>query len=305
MNTWLNVALAAVVVALISPPADESLASARALYAAAEYEESFGLLDKQQATPAKKVEEARGIEQYRAYCLLALGRGADAERAIAAMVSTDPLYRPTSSDVSPRVQTVFRDVRVRMLPAIIQSRYAEAKARFDAKQFGDAARLFAQVIDAMNDPDMAPLAAQSPLADLKTLAGGFKELSVQAIPPPVIPATPAPVAAPATTPAATAVVAVVAPRIFASDDPKVAPPIPLHQSLPAFPAQISSLGKNNGVLEVVVDESGKVESAAMRVSVNPKYDQMVLDAVKKWRFEPATRDGGPVKYRKMMQVAVK
>lgn len=298
MMSWLNVALAAAVIALVSPPApvEESLASARALYAAAEYEESLKVLDKLQTTETNT--DARGIEQYRAYCLLALGRTDDAEKAIAAVVSTDPLYRPSSSDVSPRVLNAFRDVRIRMLPGIIQSRYAAAKASFDTKQFADAARQFTDVLKAIDDPDIAALAAQSPLADLRTLAGGFKDLSVQAIPPPPPPApVPAPTPAVAAAPPGP-------PRIYAADDGSVAPPIAIHQALPSFPAQITSLGKKNGVLEVVVNESGQVESAAMRVSVNLKYDQLVLDAVKKWRYQPATRDGVPVKYRKMVAVAV-
>ena len=112
MNHWLStrpkslrlidIVLAALVAAVVSIPtrAADSLADARDLYAAAEYEDALALLNKLQ--PGEHpAEERRAIEQYRAYCLLALGRSADAEQAIAAVVNATPLYKPSGSDVSP------------------------------------------------------------------------------------------------------------------------------------------------------------------------------------------------------------
>jgi len=60
------------------------------------------------------------IEEYRAFCLLALGRTAEAERAMEAVVAAAPSFRPTDADLSPRVRAVFSDVRRRTLPRIIQ-----------------------------------------------------------------------------------------------------------------------------------------------------------------------------------------
>ena len=75
------------------------------------------------------------------------------------------------------------------------------------------------------------------------------------------------------------------------------------QTLPEFPATLTV--NRNGMLEVVIDERGSVESAVIRVSMNPRYDRLVLDAVRSWRYRPATRGGVPVKYRKAMAIAVK
>ena len=55
----------------------------------------------------------------------------------------------------------------------------------------------------------------------------------------------------------------------------------------------------------MIDEQGAVESLMMRVSIDPRYDRMVLDAARSWHYRPAMRGGVPVKYRKMMQIAVK
>ena len=65
--------------------AQDSVDAARELYAAAAYEEALAVLNRLHPADRPAV-EARSIEQYRAFCLLALGRGPEAERAIAAVV---------------------------------------------------------------------------------------------------------------------------------------------------------------------------------------------------------------------------
>jgi len=72
------------------PPAGESLALARDLYGAAEYERALGILDHLRTSTAPAPgSDVTAVEQYRALCLLALGRSADAEQAIAALVLAD------------------------------------------------------------------------------------------------------------------------------------------------------------------------------------------------------------------------
>jgi TonB family protein len=308
MSRWLDVVLALLVAALVSIPtrAADSIGAARDLYAAAEYEDALALLNRlQPGTHAP--DELRAIEQYRAYCLLALGRSADAEQAIAAVVTATPLYKPSGADVSPRVRSAFSDVRRRMLPSIIQEKYAAAKEAFDRKNFAVAATVFAEVVNAMADPDVADVVKQPPLSDLRILAAGFRDLSTSAAAPAPLPAyAPAPSSAsalPAVVSSTPAPVVVAAPRIYAGNDVAVAPPTAVRQSLPPFPSQLPVARR--GVLEIVIDESGSVESAVMRESVNPRYDDQVIAAARKWQYRPAMLDGTPVKYRKMLQVDVK
>ena len=59
-----------------------------------------------------------------------------------------------------------------------------------------------------------------------------------------------------------------------------------------------------GIIEVVVDETGRVTSATMRGPMNVVYDRQVLTAASQWRYKPATLDGMPVKYRKFVQIAL-
>ena len=237
-------------------------------------------------------DEVRTIDQYRAFCLLALGRTADAEQAIEAVVSADPFYQPSDADVSPRVRAAFTDVRRRILPDIVQERYARAKAAFDRKDFPEASAGFKQVLDVLSDPDVGTAAGQPPLADIRMLATGFHDLSAKAAAaarrcPPVVTAAVAPA------PPQTRMPAV--PQIYGPDDTGVVPPAIIRQVLPAFEFQ-TLVPPSSGSVEIVIDERGTVESAMMRMSIFPRYDAQVIEATKNWQYQPATLNGDPVKH---------
>jgi periplasmic protein TonB len=274
---------------------------ARDLYGAAEYERALGILERLKTAAPAGQGDAATLEQYRALCLLALGRPADAEQAIAALVLADPTFVPSDAAMSPRLRSTFRDVRVRTLPQAIQQRYDEAKAAFDRREFATAAVAFSGVLRMLNDPDLGPAASAPPLSDIKTLSQGFRDLSTSAaVPPPSAPPAAAPAAEP---PRAQAATAPPARKIFTVDDPDVVPPVAERQALPAFPQNLATA--RTGILEVLIDERGLVESVTMRMSVNPMYDRMALDAARGWRYRPATRAGVPVKFRKAVQISVK
>ena len=93
------------------------------------------------------------------------------------------------------------------------------------------------------------------------------------------------------------------PHVYSTDDVNVAPPVPVRQVFPPFPAR--SVPPGQGVVEVVVDENGAVESATLRAPVHPAYDNLVLASAWAWHYKPAMLDGVPVKYRKMIQVVLK
>lgn len=280
--------------------AADDLSAARDLYASAAYEEALAALNRVRAAGAP-ASDAFVVEQYRTFCLLALGRDTEAQSAIEWLVATNPLYRP-SSDVSPRVRTAFSEVRRRLLPSIIQQQYAKAKAAFDKKDHAAAAAGFSQVLTVLADPDLVQTAGQPPLSDLRTLATGFQELSTKAIPPPPLPVAPPPAAAPTPAPAS-APAAPAPPRIYTLVDTKVVAPAAIRQQLPPFSGRLFESA--TGALEVVIDERGFVESATMRESVNATYDRNALDATRNWRYRPATLDGVPVKFKKRISITIK
>src|SRR5262249_39343692 len=87
----LVLALAVPVIAQRDP-----LASARDLYASARYDEALAVLNGMRPSVDAAVDR-KSIEQYRSLCLLALGRGTEAEAAIAAVVTADPTFQPNES----------------------------------------------------------------------------------------------------------------------------------------------------------------------------------------------------------------
>jgi hypothetical protein len=177
-------------------PSPDSLGAARDLYASARYDEALAVLNDLRPTeaPGTPATDLKSIEQYRSLCLLALGRGDEAETAIAAVITADPSYQPNDVDASPRVRAAFSDVRKKVLPDIATKRYADAKASFDRKEYAHAVLQFKQALTLIDDPDMG-----GRMADLRTLAAGFLDLSIAAVTPPE-PPKPAPVAAPAPPP---------------------------------------------------------------------------------------------------------
>lgn len=275
--------------------AQESLSAAKDLYASAAYEEALTMLDDLKGT-ADAPPDTQGIEQYRAFCLLALGRKADAELAIEEVVSTDPLYQPSESDASPRVRSAFADVRRRMLPSIAQQKYAMAKATFDRKEYAAAVVQFEAALEVMDDREL-DIRAKPALIDLRTLAGGFLELSRAASAPPPVPEREAPAPAPAP-------IEPVAARTYASTDEGVVPPVTLKQDLPQPKTAVPASAMGRGVLEVVINEGGQVESVVLRQSVSPLYDRLLLSAAKGWKYRPAMKDGQPVRFVKIIQVTL-
>jgi len=113
-----------------APAIQDQLAAARDLYASARYDEALGMLNGLRAEQSLQPTDRRTLEQYRSFCLLALGRGAEAEAAIGSVITADPLYQP-GEDASPRLRSTFQEVRKRVLPEIAMHRYTAAKASFD------------------------------------------------------------------------------------------------------------------------------------------------------------------------------
>jgi hypothetical protein len=282
-----------------SQPAS-SLDAARELYASADYRRALEMLDRLAAADSTRPERP-SIDLYRAFCLIALERAGEADEAIVAMITRDLLYRPADAEVPPRLRPMFSDKRRVVLPGVIQKRYERAKTAYEKSDYKAAADGFTQVLSALSDPEIAREASRPPLADLRVLSVGFKDLAVRAL-------TPSPAAAPAPappSPAATAASGVDAPkpvRIFDSNDLDVVPPVSVKQDIPRVQRPV--LVERTGVLFIVIDERGGVESAIITEPLDRTYDSTVLAAARTWTYQPAMRNGVPVKYRKRIQLTL-
>jgi TonB family protein len=296
--------------AVLSPAARaQDIAEARNLYAAAAYEQALTVLEKIRQGTVATPEALLAVEQYRAYCLLALNRKTDAQQAIETVFTIDPFFQPAEDEVAPWVRAAFKDVRRRALPAALQRLYAQGKDAYDRKAYADAAGRFKQVLTLLDDPDMP--AEKGTLVDYRPLAQGFLDLCQAAIAAAVArpadsPAQPpppqAPAAAPAAKPGAEAAKSATA-RVYGPTDTDVIPPVPIRQDLPRWPTSYLPAGSPDGLVEVVISESGAVESAAIRQSLNNFYDSQLLQAARSWRYQPAMKGGQPVKYRRLVKIS--
>jgi hypothetical protein len=283
-------------IATAARAADNSVAAARELYASAAYDDALKMLDELYAGSHTR-EEGRAIGLYRILCLVAVGRVADADQALETLITHDPLFRPAMDDLSPRMRTAVIDTRKRLLPGIVQQRYRDAKAAYDRQEFAIAAEAFAYVLDTLADPEIADAAGQPPLSDLKVLAVGFRDLSEKAAaPPPPPPPPPAPVVVEAPPPAPTRDYL----RLYSSADADVVPAVPIRQSFPRFSGRLTAAA--SGIIDLIIDATGAVEKATLRVPVDPRYDNQLMNAVERWQYKPATVDGVPVKFMKSVQV---
>jgi TonB family protein len=129
------------------------------------------------------------------------------------------------------------------------------------------------------------------------LASGFRELSISSAPPPPLPARAAEIPA-----APPMMAAPVAAKVYEADEPGVVPPVAVRQEIPPFRGIITR--PLSGLLEVVINEQGLVESAIMRGHTTSPYDNAVLSAVTAWKYQPATVDGTPVKFRKRVGIRI-
>jgi tetratricopeptide (TPR) repeat protein len=269
----------------------DGLEAARRLYAAAAYEDALKTLERLRPAAADTAATV-AVEQQRLLCLVALGRPADAEDAMTAIVQADPLYVPDASTAPPRVRAAFKDVRARLLPAIAKAQYEQARQAFEGADYANASAGFARVLSIVERSE-GP-GADAVLRDVAVLAAGFKTLSDNAgAAPPPAPAAAPPVEAAATAP--------VPPSIYDATYPGLAVPTIVRQDVPQWPRSLGPPPNRDAVLAIVINEKGLVESARMTRVVHRTYDQLLLNAVSTWAYVPAQLAGEPVKFRKVMK----
>jgi TonB family protein len=330
----------AVVLLLLASPAtagpaqQDSLAAARDLYTTADYREALAMLTRLRPA-ATAPDDVRAIEQYRAFVLIALGRDAEAEFVVEGIAQRDPTWTLPAGEASPRISTLFAQARERALPGVLRQRMAAARALYSEKSYDAAAEAFTGVLLLLEDPAMAR-AAGGDVQSITALATGFRDLSLAAgeqartaasrqapaepaelaatvppaaaaVPPPAG-ASPAPASAGAPTTAQPATAATeaaaepAAPPVASTD---IVPPVAIAQAIPrATDVTVPLGGPQTILLDIVIDETGRVERAQVRRSVNRLYEAELVAATRGWRYTPATQGGRPVKYERTLEVTL-
>jgi TonB family protein len=257
--------------------AQEPLKKAKALYDAAAYEDALTVL-----TPVDLPE----AQQYRALCLLALGRSQDAAGAVERLVAEQPTFEPSAQDVPPRFVTLVSDTKRKLLPSLARRAFNEGRDQFRNGSREEALVRFNLVMTLTSDPSYKQSADAD---DLRTLASGFIDLAKATAPPPA--PTPA-VAAKAPEP----------PRI---DPPEIVQPIVVKQFIPPVPAEVGSQGNPVLSVRVIIGTTGRVTEASIQQPSHPLYDRLVLQAARDWTYQPATMNGRPVTSEKVVTVQLR
>jgi hypothetical protein len=258
----------------------------RTLYASAAYEDALSALS---AVPDANIKS--DLELYRVSCLVALGRTAEAQKAVDSLVSSHPAYKPDPAEASPRIQELFKNSRKQLLPGIARRLYAESKAALDRKEGDAAVQGFSEVLRLLDDPD-APKGEL--VSELRLLSSGFLDLSR------ALPGTPG--AAPA---GAAPVAAAAAPRksTILPDTPAQV----ISQTLPAWQPSVT-MGRSfefHGAVKVSISAEGKVDTAVITDPVEYSYDRLLLRAAQTWLYRPALRNGVPVASEKTVEITLK
>jgi len=85
-------------------------------------------------------------------------------------------------------------------------------------------------------------------------------------------------------------------RVYDASDDGIVEPVPLRNYFPEQPAPATT-GTQMGVLELVIDARGAVETVRLVSPGNRYRERWWVSAAKAWRFHPALKDGHPVKFR--------
>ncbi len=281
---------ALVLAAAVSPAlrADSpELGNAKTLYAQALYEDALVQLN-----GITEADVANQVDQYRALCLLALGRDREAQASLERIVVRAPLYVVKADDASPKLVTLFQQVR-RGLARRRQRSVRESAGEFRREAFRGGPGAVRGNAGGAERSRRGRFS--SSIADLKQLGEGFLKLTNAELTP-AEPATPSPVAVR---------VAPVKAAFYTSGDADVVPPVEVVRDLPPWnPPPTLPNGTYRGKLQLDIDEQGLVERAILIEAIAPPYDNRLIAASKTWRFQPATKDGVAVKYRKTITVVL-
>jgi TonB family protein len=270
--------------------AQEPLQIAKDLYASAAYEDALRVLAGVHAE-STQAEVAR----YRTFCLIALGRTNEAERAIETVVAHEPLYVPQPAEVAPRIRELFVRTRQQLMPAIARRMYKDGRDAFARRDMTAAAAAFEEMIRVIDSVGAAKDASVE-LDELRFLAKGFLDLT-RALPEMAAPA-------PSTPRKANAAVAV---ADAAGSPLSITPPIAIRQDLPVWtPADNKSRQESfSGAIRVMISASGRVESAELVRSIHPAYDAVLLQKARSWQYHPARRGDVALPSERVVQVELK
>ena len=150
---------------LLASAVDESLVKAKALYESAAFDEALAMLANATSPDGY---------QYRALCLIGLGRVGDAEKELAALVTVSPTFVVLDEGMPPRFLALLAEAKRKIVPALARQLFEQARQNFRDKSYQLALEGFERVTALAGDPS---LSEDEGLRDLAFAASGFGDLA--------------------------------------------------------------------------------------------------------------------------------
>ena len=139
-------------------------------------------------------------------------------------------------------------------------------------------------------PSAAPAAVPPPAAPPRTVDVVVAERDGRVVPSTIAPQRPVPRVA-------------ASGQVYQAGDPQVTPAVLIRPHLPESPPP-DVPEEQIGTLEFIVTEAGAVEHVHLVSPANRYQERMLVAAAKTWQFQPATRDGRPVRFRTRIRVTL-
>ena len=174
MIPWILALSVWLLAAQVGTALPDRLAGAKALYAAADYDAALIVLS------TDDMASAPGADQYRALCLLALGRIDETERLVESLIRRDPSFKMSVTDVTPRMIALYQQTRQRLLPAILDEGFREAKATYEQGRYEQATTQFNTLKALLADEEASSSESAILPRDLQRVVDEFLKLTAAA-----------------------------------------------------------------------------------------------------------------------------
>jgi TonB family protein len=258
---------------------DTALDQGIALYWSGQYQETIATLSPHRLGELRRDERVECLK-YLAFSHVAVGEEDAARDVFVELLEADPAIQLDLSQLSPKILRQFERAR----DELVQALFEDGKSSYASKDYE-------QTLDIM---DRALL-----LDSGFVLAREYRELAAEQLSLlEKVAALEAPVAAPVESPPA------------AEDDrvyhltSEIQPPVLVSQVNPTYPAAARRARREGiAVVAAVVGADGSVRAAKIVRSVGPDIDRAALEAIRQWRYRPASHEGRPVAVHTVIQIA--
>lgn len=235
-----------------------------------EYEQTIALLStacRMEADAGERVD----CYKYLAFSHIALGEENEAERRFVELLSTDPAHELDPELVSPKILRRFDASRRRLADQL----YTEGKNAYYLRAFEDASERMRSVLLLEPEDELA--------REYLQLCEERLSVEEERIALAEVPEEPEPLPAPPPED-----------KVYRLTS-EIQRPVLLERIAPEYPRTALALGtEGTVVLTVVIDESGLIRESRVLRSVNETIDRAAVEAVKQWRYQPASKNGTPV-----------